>query len=92
MAGALALHLRYRPLAGETAYLDTWTGDIRAAPQMSNAPVPPAPTELAEINELRWEDGTVWLYGKEGECGSVRFAFPAPGTAVDNLSIRRRRR
>ena len=85
------MHLRYKPLAGDTAYLDTWTGDIRTAPGLSDAPAPPPPSESAEADELRWEDGVVWLHEKEGDCSSVRFAFPAPETRHKRIRIRRRR-
>jgi hypothetical protein len=87
LAAALALHLRYRPLAEEPAYLDTWTGSVRGT---AVAPVPdragPArrwsrserSTEVPEAI-LRLEGRRIQLVTpRSGPC--VRFAFPAPSS------------
>lgn len=85
LAAALALHLRYRPLADEPAYLDTWTGSVRGT-AAAVAPDPMAasrrdtrserPAEVAEAI-LRLESRrTQRIAPRSAPC--VRFAFPAP--------------
>lgn len=88
LAAALALHLRYRPLADQPAYLDTWTGEVRGAVSdtrvSAGTVVPsialgPGPAEaLAERLRLEIRRLPRRETVEVGPCPSVRFAFPAP--------------
>ena len=84
LAAALALHLRYRPLADEPAYLDTWTGSVRGTAEA----VAPEP-EITGSRDLRSRQNEVAeaiirlerdrmrdVVPRSAPC--VRFAFPAP--------------
>lgn len=90
LAAALALHLRYRPLADEPAYLDTWTGTVSGAA----ASVPPgraitlggtsdvAPAlERKAIVRLRSRLRADRVAVRSAPC--VEFAFPAPGSSSE---------
>jgi len=87
LAAALALHLRYRPLAEQPAYLDTWTGDVRGAVaglEVSTAGVEARVSDaerrvalegaLRRLRPVPPRDAIAMA-----PCTSVRFAFPAPG-------------
>ncbi len=83
VAGALALNLRYKPVAGESGYLDTWTGrmvevaaETRSATAMN---LLPSPLTLEGSDTAPWEEH--FLLRQSGDCRGVRFAFPAPGTS-----------
>lgn len=84
VAGALVLSLRYKPVMGDAAYLDTWTGQVhQVEPRPSTQETPDLamvfPTPTSPKIET-WGDRIVLPEGHS--CGAVRFAFPAPGTAL----------
>ncbi len=84
VAGALALNLRYKPVAGESGYLDTWTGRIVEVEADTRSPTAmnllPSPPTLEGSETAPWE-GHI-LLRQSSDCRGVRFAFPAPGTSA----------
>ncbi len=76
VAGALVLHLRYRPVAEDSLLLDTWTGQVH---------------EIEAPRAVRSDAGRGWQMegrllelearlrrAQPATCARVRFAFPAP--------------
>ncbi len=79
VVAGLVFNLRYKQVGeGDTMYLDTWTGRIRAA--VVDAPLDPAARARARASE----SGEIVLRERalrqleRRACGNVRFAFPAP--------------
>jgi hypothetical protein len=88
LTAALVLNLRYKPVAGGSAYLDTWTGNIQSLTAQVHDPTvltleTPRSVVLGRsggervirIEELRSRV-------ERGVCAGVRHAFPAPGSSV----------
>lgn len=82
VAAALAMNLRYKPIADGAAYVDTWTGKSYQAQTVLGGfepreiSTPPVAPEAAELPS--WQ---ARIARPLGETCAVRFAFPAPGTS-----------
>ncbi len=83
VTAAFVLNLRYKPMAGDYAYLDTWTGKIRPAA----AAVPLAMAQAALNAPQSTETSAAGVrrrrHRDEGCVSAIRFAFPAPEVRVD---------
>jgi hypothetical protein len=84
LVASLVLNLRYKGLDdGDALYLDTWTGKIQSAiavaPAIARSGRTGNPLEIIVLERLeRLKQRQVEAQKIETECGSVRFAFPAP--------------
>lgn len=85
LAAALALHLRYRPLTDEPAYLDTWTGSVRGtAAAVAPDQIVTASRDGRSARRVQVAEGILRLEGRRVQriaprsSPCVAFAFPAP--------------
>ncbi len=83
MAAALVLNLRYKPMADDAVFLDTWTGRLRS---VSAEQVPEARTVAASAVARRSDAVEIRIVERVATgrarpvCASTRFAFPAPNS------------
>jgi hypothetical protein len=88
VAGALVLNLRYKSVADDSMYLDTWTGkvhkvhEVAAEPAANEGVAGAVVLGRASPGEVRLLELEALLRRAEpGSCGRIRFAFPAPPQA-----------
>lgn len=90
VTAALVLNLRYKPMAGDTAYLDTWTGKIR-----TSAAVPLAMAEAARNAPQSTETSAAAVRKRrrrrEGECARAEVMRASESLARARASVERYR-